>query len=310
MRFSVCIPTVRASTLFNAVRSVVLQTFVDWELIVVGQGDADSLGAEMMRAAAGDPRVRYVHLDRRGASAARNAGANSSTGEIVVFMDDDCEARRDWLATIDKCFRDDIGLVGGAVEAPAKDRVSFAVCPWLIPPDTIFIPPNSDGILPPGFCVLSANMAVRRKDFEQVGGFDECLGTGSGFGGGEERDILSRLARHQVHMRSTPESVVRHSNGYRYGLRSVYSHRRDRIRGDGAQAGKGMLLTSNGTIRDVRAKVWTEARGQLGTIRIQRFPMGILRVFHYLHSYRECLVDYTVRMAPSADPATGVLRRL
>ena len=296
--------------MFNAVRSVVLQTFGDWDLIVVGQGDADALGAETRRAAAGDPRVRYVHLDRRGASAARNAGADRSIGEIVVFMDDDCEARQDWLATIDKCFTDDIGLVGGAVEAPPKDHALFAVCPWMIPPDTIYIPQDSDGILPQGSHVLSANMAVRRKDFEYVGGFDECLGTGSGFGGGEEHDLVLRLARRRVQIRTTPDSVVCHSGGYRYGLRSVYSHRRDRLRGDGALAGKWALLTSDGAVTDIRAKVWSEARTQLGTIRIRQLPMGALRVFHYLNSYRECLMGYTVCMAPSADPATAVLRRL
>lgn len=310
MRFSVCIPTVRKSTLFKAVRSVVLQTFVDWELIVVGQGDADALGAETRRAAAGDPRVRYVHLDRRGASAARNAGADRSTGEIVVFIDDDCEAREDWLATIDKCFTDDIGLVGGAVEAPPKDHAFFAVCPSIIPRDTIYVPQGSDAILPPDCWVLSANMAVRRTDFEHVGGFDECLGTGSSFGGGEEHDLVFRLARRRVGIRTTPASVVYHSGGYRYGLRSVYSHRRDRIRGDGALAGKWALLTSNGATTDVRAKVWSEARGKLGGIKLRQLPMGVFRIFHYLDSYRECLVNYTVCMAPSADPATAMLRPL
>src|ERR1700738_1585906 len=83
MRTSVCIPTVRATTLEYAVRSVLRQTFEDWELVVVGQGaEAPPRGATE-RAAAGDPRIRYIHLDRWGACAARNSGVAASTGEII-----------------------------------------------------------------------------------------------------------------------------------------------------------------------------------------------------------------------------------
>jgi hypothetical protein len=42
---------------------------------------------------------------------------------------------------------------------------------------------------------MAANMAVRKDLLEQIGGFDECLGAGSPYGGAEEMDVAYRIAR-------------------------------------------------------------------------------------------------------------------
>ena len=76
MRITVCIPTVRTTALEYAVRSVRRQTFQDWELVVVGQGDETPLRDATARAADGDVRIRYLHLNRWGLS----AGAQCRTG--------------------------------------------------------------------------------------------------------------------------------------------------------------------------------------------------------------------------------------
>ena len=52
MTISVCIPTVRPRTLGKAIRSVVGQTWSDWELLILGQGDAATEAG--LRAAMGE----------------------------------------------------------------------------------------------------------------------------------------------------------------------------------------------------------------------------------------------------------------
>jgi glycosyltransferase involved in cell wall biosynthesis len=307
MRISVCIPTVRSTTLEYAVRSVLRQTLKDWELVVVGQGDAAPLRSATERAAGGDPRVRYLHLDRWGACAARNAGVAASTGELIAFMDDDCEARADWLAELDESFTPDIGFVCGTVEAPAKERRLFAICPWITPSDVVWDPRQTGTYPPPGFGLLGANMAVRRAAAERVGIFDECLGPGSAFAGGEEHDYADRLARLGVRMRSTPRPVVRHTYGYRYGIRAVYSNKSSRIRGDGGRAAKVTLLESRKGELSVRQCVVKEAKRQLSTIDLMRLANNSFRLFHYLTSYRECLLGYELCGAVGRDPVTAVL---
>ena len=169
-------------------------------------------------------------------------------------MDDDCEAEESWLATLDKAFGDDVGLVAGSVIAPPDAARRLAVCPTIEPADVVYDPLRMQQP-PEGFGVLGANIAVRRTDAVNVGPFDECMGPGSFFQGGEEHDYVKRLAQLGVRMRSTPSSIVHHTYGVRYGWRAVYSHKRERIRGDGAVAAKGTLLEDPGggrAIRDLR----------------------------------------------------------
>ena len=303
MRISVCIPTVRPTTLAQAVRSILEQTFQDWELVVVGQGDEAALRAATERGAKGDSRVRYLHIPRRGASVARNAGTTATTGELIAYLDDDCEAEQSWLATLDKAFGDDVGLVAGSLIAPPDASRRFAVCPAIEPADVVYDPRRMQQP-PEGFGVLGANIAVRRTDAVHVGPFDECMGPGSFFQGGEEHDYVRRLAQLGVRMRSTPSSIVHHTYGVRYGWRAVYSHKRERIRGDGAVAAKGTLLEDPGGGRAIRDCVTAMARGQLKHLRLRRAVMTTFHFVHYVGSYRECLRNFALS---SAAPVQAVL---
>jgi glycosyltransferase involved in cell wall biosynthesis len=301
---SVCIPTIRPTTLGYAVRSVLNQDFAEWDLVVVGQGDEALLRGATEEAANGDKRVRYLHLERRGASAARNAGFEVTSGEIVAFLDDDCEAQHGWLASIEDCFRSDVGLVGGTVDAPLPLKRRFKICPSVIPDEVVTS--SDDAEPPPGFGFLGANLAVRRDAAKPIR-FDECLGPGSRFGGGEEHDYVRRLAQLGVRLRSTPRAVVTHTFGYRYGIRAVYAQRRDRVRGDGAMAAKQTLMRMPEDHLPVWRCLFREAKSQLTTISPMRLPQNVFRLFHYLKSYRECLVGYELSSAAYLDPPTAVL---
>jgi len=304
MRISVCIPSVRSTTLERAVAAVRRQGFQDWELVVVGQGDGTALCEATARGARGDRRVRYLHADRPGLCAARNAGMAATYGEIVAFVDDDCEPRQDWLATLDACLTADVGLVCGAVIAPAKARRGFAVCPQIVPDSVLFDPATSPR--PPGFGLLGANFAVRRSAAERVGLFDECLGAGARFGGGEEYDYVDRLALLGVRMRSSPEPVVDHSYGYRYGARAVLSHKSQRARGNGALAAKRMMVRA----QPAQPPIWRSVRRELGeqlrTMTLWRAVPKSYRLFHYMTGFTECLMSY--ELCEGGDPGGALLR--
>ena len=113
---SVVIPTYnRAAFLPEAVSSVLNQTGVDFELIVVDDGSTDESGAYLATLAAihtGACRpVRVIRLDHTGMpGAVRNAGARDATGRYLAFLDSDDL----WLA--DKLARQ-LALHG---EAPSR----------------------------------------------------------------------------------------------------------------------------------------------------------------------------------------------
>jgi len=74
----------------DAVRSVLAQTFPDWELVIVDDGSTDRTGAIADRWAASDPRIRVIHQSNSGLpAAARNTGMAEARGEILTFLDGD-----------------------------------------------------------------------------------------------------------------------------------------------------------------------------------------------------------------------------
>ena len=72
----------------KAVESVVGQTFVDWELIIVDDCSTD--GSADVVAQITDPRIRLVRLERNGGvGAARNKGVSLSNAPYLCFLDAD-----------------------------------------------------------------------------------------------------------------------------------------------------------------------------------------------------------------------------
>ena len=95
-QISVIVPTRdRESLVQRAIRSVLVQTFEDFELIVVDDGSTDATQTAVT--AFDDSRIRYLHQPPSGAAPARNRGAAAARGEYLVFLDSDDEAKPRWL---------------------------------------------------------------------------------------------------------------------------------------------------------------------------------------------------------------------
>src|SRR3972149_1034912 len=90
---SVVIPSYnRADMLRRAIRSVLAQTFTDFELIVVDDGSTDNTVNPVEEFS--DSRVRFMRRSvNEGAARARNMGVELSCGEWIAFLDSDDE----WL---------------------------------------------------------------------------------------------------------------------------------------------------------------------------------------------------------------------
>lgn len=91
---SVIIPVYNgAKYLRKCVDSVLAQTYQNLEIILVDDGSSDSSGQICDAYTAQDKRIRVIHQQNAGVSAARNAGIKAAKGEYLSFIDGD-----DWVA--------------------------------------------------------------------------------------------------------------------------------------------------------------------------------------------------------------------
>lgn len=85
---SVVIPTAnRKELLKKALDSVLAQTFSDFEIVVVDDGEGE---AKEVVDSFNDPRISYIRNEvKKGGAGSRNAGIQKARGEFVAFLDDD-----------------------------------------------------------------------------------------------------------------------------------------------------------------------------------------------------------------------------
>lgn len=130
---SVIVPTFNyGHYVAHAVESVRAQTLESWECVVVDDGSTDCTRDVVERLASGDPRVRYVHQQNQGLSAARNTGLRESSGEYVQFLDSDDLIEPRKLELQARFLRDhpEVGVVYGEMRYfPDGDPAARAFSP-------------------------------------------------------------------------------------------------------------------------------------------------------------------------------------
>jgi GT2 family glycosyltransferase len=84
------------------------------EILVIMDGDEEKVEE---RTLAGVP-VRVIHTRQRGAAAKRNLGVEKSSGEAILFVDDDVEFRADTVNALERCLakNNQIGGVSSFIE--------------------------------------------------------------------------------------------------------------------------------------------------------------------------------------------------
>ncbi len=185
------------------------------EIVVVDDASQPPL-AEALEGLA----VPVVRLDRNlGQSAARNLAANAVSGELLAFIDNDCEAAPDWLRALVPYFGDpQVVAVGGRVVAPAPDGPVAAFEAARSPLDKGPVE-GPVGPAEPVAYLPTCNLVVRRRAWLAVGGFRAEMRVG------EDVDLVWRLlgGGARVHY-ATGARVVHH---HRVRLGALLARRAD-----------------------------------------------------------------------------------
>lgn len=203
----------KAHQIRNTLTSVLLQTYRDFELIIVDDGSTDDSIAEVQKF--DDGRIRVIHQKNSGVSAARNRGIKEAKYDLIAFLDADDEWKPDYLDTQNRL-------------AQKYPECSVFACNYefhnskgqITPTIIRKLPFKSDtGILTNYFEVASAShpplwtsaIAVRKQAIESVGGFPV------GIKSGEDLLTWARLAvKFKIAYNRTPSAIYNLGNGYDY----------------------------------------------------------------------------------------------
>lgn len=103
---SVIIPVYNVEKYINCcVDSVLIQSFKDYELILVDDGSPDKCPEICDEWANKDDRIRVIHQKNQGLSAARNVGITAARGEYLLFLDSDDVIHPDCLQILMNCIK-------------------------------------------------------------------------------------------------------------------------------------------------------------------------------------------------------------
>ena len=188
----------RSLLLADALSALVQQRHAPpYEVVVVDNNSTDDT-REIVTRFVPEGIVRYTAEPLQGLSHARNRGIATATADIIAFTDDDVRANPDWVVSIARAFAEnpDVDMVGGRVEPEWEADPP----PWLPEAgdaplallDYGTVPFRIDPMEPR--CLIGANMAIRRRALQRVGGFSPRLQrVGEGIGSTEDHELQTRL---------------------------------------------------------------------------------------------------------------------
>lgn len=163
-----------------------------------------------------------------GPGKSRNIGVHNSTGDILLFTDDDCLVSRNWITEMIQALQEGmesgLGGCGGTVKAYGSDVFSL-----YYDFHHILEPRPHDSKNPKRIPYLvTANCGVWRHAFMRAGGFDERIATA----GGEDAAFSMRMAKMGYYFEFIPRAEIIHryrsslsdfcKTFYRYGLGGRY----------------------------------------------------------------------------------------
>jgi glycosyltransferase involved in cell wall biosynthesis len=193
-KVSIIIPAYNSEQYLRAtIESVLAQSYVDYEVIVVDDGSSD--GTKALVIGLGGP-IRYIYQSNSGPAAARNTGIDAATGELICFLDADDSWTHDKLRVQVEFMErhSNVGLLFSDAEEYDESGVQ---CPSLLATSRFYSEIARESLVGEAFQKLleenfipTSTVMARRACFDATGLFDVALR------GPEDRDMWSRIAVH------------------------------------------------------------------------------------------------------------------
>ena len=160
--------------------------------------------------------IRHIESFEHNISKARNAGISAATSALVLFIDDDAQARDGWIQAYLNAFDADPAswAIGGDVydsrpSPPSQAAIEFSR--GLISPTGRQIPISTGSLdtQPRGYVqtVKGCNFAIRRQQVIELGGFDPFFAFGF-----DESDLMLTIQAAGARVVHEPKAAVDHAH--------------------------------------------------------------------------------------------------
>lgn len=175
-----------------------MDTIHSFDIVVVEETDAPRPIAGVLYIAHAVKNLGFAH--------ARNLSIAQAKGDIVVFVDDDCQIREGWLDNLLRPFVDEtvIGAQGGVVVPEGTNAIGWAESLLGFPGGGVRRVVDSGGSVQDTMEVSTLNSAYRRDVVQAVGGFSHMLKWGS------EDYLLAKKACQLGRCLFVPDALVAH----------------------------------------------------------------------------------------------------
>lgn len=204
---SVIMPAYNAERyIADSIRSVLAQTFTDWELVVVDDGSTDGTAEVVRHLAAGESRVKYIFQENGRLGKARNTAILNSSGRLIAFLDSDdlwlpqkleLQVRAQEETAADVVFTGAYIFHGDDVTDETR---AFPIRPGKFRGQDIL-----DLLLKSNFIPVMSVM-MKREAFDEAGPFEEAMP----YHGCEDYDLWLRLAKRGAVFYGLEEKLVRY----------------------------------------------------------------------------------------------------
>ncbi len=198
----------RADEIDHLIRSINEQTLDHalFEHIISDDGSSDNTGdiVRQWQDKTNYP-IHFITQENQGPGAARNHGLEVSKGDLILFIDSDCEADPAWAETIyNEFIQNPFGACGGPDASKAdfsvvQKAIDFAMTSFFT---TGGMRGHSEKMLSK-FFPRTHNMGLTRNVYEKVGGFGPLRH-------GQDIELSNRIRRSGADIRFIKDAVVYH----------------------------------------------------------------------------------------------------
>jgi len=180
----------------EAIKSVLNQTYQNWELIIVDDGSKDKSKEIIKQYCATDDRIKYIqHKKNKGIPFARNTGIKISNGEYIAFLDQDdlwlAEKLKEQVGIFKEDKKQKIGLIFSNLLFMKDGKINIRSWPSKRVPKNLEIMSFEEitRILFMNNFIPIVTVLIRKQCFDNLGFLDEKL-----IGGADDYEFFMRLA--------------------------------------------------------------------------------------------------------------------